>query len=218
MDISKKALLSLVTVAMVSASQAAFDLEEMPKPQDIKKEEKIEQENADEKKVKALLTLLSTGAVCTFLKYTGESRPVQAFAGLFGLSSDELNFVTGLTGSLYALENLGVEGAGELAGRVPMATVTLKVVNSDTFQKIVKNIPVVGEKIGCTSDQRRGHAGNDQLRQAGLGHMVIDEAQFTLRRGLQFIGLYKVVEKTLPSFIKKASVNVAKIMQLIRGH
>lgn len=180
----KKSLLSLALItSLVPAVNAMKSNEE-----ELKKQ--------DDKKAKAIITLFSTGLICTIINKASTNKTVQSIAGLIGLTPGELNFVAGLTGSLYALDNLGVDGAAELAGRVPLATLTLKAVNSDTVQEVVKQIPLVGEKIGCTNAQR----GVRNINGVPTG---IPEGQFDLRRGLQFVAVYKAAERYVPVLWKK---------------
>lgn len=188
--------------------QGAAHLVENQSIQDSK--DKPTKPNNESKTTKAIITLLSTGIYCAILDQISHNTHVQRAAGLLGLSPAQLNFVSGLTGSLYALDLFGVEGAGELAGRVPLATLTLTAVNSDWFQKIVKGIPLVGQKIGCLNNQREGHPDNNQIN----NHEIIPNDEFQLRRGLQFIAAYKTVEKFIPNIIKRISNKISNFVSI----
>lgn len=192
---------NLVLFLMVST--ACFQISSMTNNSGAQEKEAVlQKENAElklklneknERMVKALITLLGTmGAMGVIHNaFPNNERAIGNFTG------SELEFVVGFTGLFWALRNWGIDWAGELAKDLPLAALSLKVVNTNKFQNFVKRIPVVGDKIGCTTGDRL-----EPVEGTPRGAQV-DESNFQLRRGLQTIFVYTLLKEILPFAYKK---------------
>lgn len=182
-------------------------------------EEKLDKDDQNTRMTKALITLTVTGGICALLNELGSNRN----AIKFGPESDasitygELKFVIGFTGFFWALRNWGIEWAGEIAKKLPIAAASLKLVNWDAFQSIIKKIQPIGKEIGCTTNQRISSTEprderRDEVRDSNEDPLIA-ESQFALRRGLQTIFIYNIAERLLPIAYKKASQSVTNFFR-----
>ncbi len=174
-----------------------------------------ERVDRDERNSKAFITLTLTMGACWILNELGSNKN----AIKFGQESDasvtygELKFVLGFSGLLWALRNWGIEWAGDIAKKLPIAAASLKLVNWNAFQSIVKKLPGgIGKEIGCTTDQRVSSADPRDIR-VDREDPLIEESQFALRRGLQTIFIYNLADRLLPLAYKKASQSVSNFFR-----
>src|SRR6202022_1534237 len=86
---------------------------------------KLKQEK-NERIAKALITLIGTmGSTLLIHKaFPNNQRVIGNFTG------SELEFVIGFSGFFWALRNFGIDWAGDVAKNLPLAALTLKVVNT----------------------------------------------------------------------------------------
>ena len=98
-------------------------------------------------RAKAVLALFATGAGYTVLDSLGESKSYRRFADMIGIGTEGFKDITGLTGSLISLEFLGLDGASNVAKRIPIAMLVYVFVRSKFFQNIASNVPVIGQYL-----------------------------------------------------------------------
>lgn len=144
-------------------------------------------------RVTTAAVLLASGVVMAGAKKVQHATVVKKASEQTGIAAQDAANVIGISASCFALSGMVnpemQKGLIRFSVRAPIAAAVTGITTTKTFQSIVKEIPLIGQYLGCDNPDCQG---------------VCDQCRLT--KGITTIALYFAVDAALNSLMKESAV------------